>query len=248
MNKDECCRPATPGADCRECLDWDHQLAPAAQSSYVRIADGYYSRLCRVQPPGAAPEPAFFGRFQRSSSLPEPARTARPQGGTVPEHRRRPIPGTYATRDGFERRYGHNRTRRGPTDFRRALRRRKDGHQRPTGGPPPPDMFQTGRRLMRQTVLPSQFCGPSAPMRSDSSARRRPRQLRGARRLGLCFGLPLTPESGGPSRHPSAPSAPTAIRVRRLQEFQNAEQNVDRCHPPGGDPGCRGPWQSRRRV
>jgi hypothetical protein len=181
-------------------------------------------------------------------AFPEPARTARPQGRPVPEHRRRPIPGTYATRDGFERRYGHNRTRRGPTDFRRALRRRKDGHQRPTGGPPPPDMFQTGRRLMRQTVLPSQFCGPSAPMRSDSSTRRCPLRLRLARRLGLRFGLPLTPESGGPSRHRPAQFAPPAKRVRRLQEFKNAEQNADRCHPPGGDPGCRGPWQSRRRV
>jgi hypothetical protein len=178
----------------------------------------------------------------------EPARTARPRGGTALEPRWRPIPGTHASRDGFERRYGHNRTRRGPCDFRRAPRRREDGHQRPTGGPSPPDMFQTGRRLMRQTVLPSQFSGPPAPMRSDSSARRRRQNLRVARRLGLRFGLPLTPESGGPSRHPCAQFAPTAKRARRLQEFQNAQQNVDRCHPPGGDPGCRGPWQSRRRV
>src|SRR5581483_3886115 len=47
--------------------------------------------------------------------LPEPARAARPQGGTVPRPRWRPIPGTHASRDGFERRYGHNRTRRGPS-------------------------------------------------------------------------------------------------------------------------------------
>src|SRR5262249_1077186 len=157
----------------------DASLAPPAQSTYVRSADGYYSRLCRVQPPGAAPERPFLDDSSVLPALPEPARAARPQGGTVPKPRWRPIPGTHASRDGFDRRYGHNRTRRGPPlDFRLALRRRKGSHQRPTGGPPPPDMFQTGRRLMRQTVLPSQFFGPSAPMRSDSSARRRPQQLR----------------------------------------------------------------------
>jgi hypothetical protein len=93
----------------------DASLARTAQSTYVRAADGYYSRMCRVQPPGAAPEPAFFGRFQRFPAFPEPARAARPQGGTVPEPGWRPIPGTHASRDGFERRYGHNRTRRGPS-------------------------------------------------------------------------------------------------------------------------------------
>ena len=227
----------------------DASLAPLVQSTYVRGADGYYSRLCRVQPPGAAPEPTVFGRFQRSSGPPRASasRAAARRDGFEPGWR--PIPGTHASRDGFERRYDHNRTRRGPSLISGVRPgAAKTSHQRPTGGPAPPDMFQTGRRLMRQTVLPSQFFGPSASMRSDSSARRRPRQLRGTRRLGLRFGLPLTPESGGPSRHPSVPSAPMAIRVRRRQEFQNAEQNVDRCHPPGGDSGCRGPWQSRRRV
>src|SRR5215813_3486362 len=73
-----------------------------------------YSRLGRVQPPGAAPEPTFLGRFQRFPTLPAPARCRAAIGGTVPEPERRPIPGTHAPRDGFERRCGHNRTRRGP--------------------------------------------------------------------------------------------------------------------------------------
>jgi hypothetical protein len=92
----------------------DASLARTAQSTYVRGADGYYSRLCRVQPPGAAPEPTFFGRFQRSSGPPRASasRAAARRDGSKP--RWRPIPGTHASRDGFERRYGHNRTRRGP--------------------------------------------------------------------------------------------------------------------------------------
>ena len=108
---------------------------------------------------------------------------------------------------------------------------------------------QTGRRLMRQTVLPTMIHGRIAPMRSESSARRfAPRGSRSARRPGLRFGLPLTPESGGPSRQPAARYALTVIRVRRRHEFQNAQQNVDRCDPPGRDPGCRGTRQSRRRI
>ena len=40
----------------------------------------------------------------------------------------------------------------------------------------------------------------------------------------------------------------TVIRARRRQESQNAQQNVDRCYPPGRDPGGCGPRQSRRRI
>ena len=73
---------------------------------------------------------------------------------------------------------------------------------------------QTGRRLMRQTVLPTMIHGTIAPMRSESSARRlAPRGSRSARRAGLRFGLPLTPESGGPSRHPAARHA-RAVHTR----------------------------------
>jgi hypothetical protein len=107
---------------------------------------------------------------------------------------------------------------------------------------------QTGRRLMRQTVMPTMIHGRNAPPRSESSARRfAPPDSRSARRLGLCFGLPLTPESGGPSRHPAAPYA-LATRAPRRQEYQNAQQNVDRRHPPGRDPGRSGPRQSGRRI
>jgi len=107
---------------------------------------------------------------------------------------------------------------------------------------------QTGRRLMRQTVLPTMIHGRNAPPRSESCARRfAPPVSRSAGRPGLRFGLPLTPESGGPSRHPAAPYA-LAIRALRCQEYQNAQQNVDRRHPPGRDPGRCGPRQSSRRI
>jgi len=108
---------------------------------------------------------------------------------------------------------------------------------------------QTGRRLMRQTVLRIIIPGRFASMRSQGFVRRGDRTgIRSARRPGLRFGLPLTPESGGPSRLPAAQPAPRVRRARRHQEFKNAKQNVDRCHSPGRDPGRCGPWQSRRRV
>jgi hypothetical protein len=110
-------------------------------------------------------------------------------------------------------------------------------------------VFQTGRRLMRQTVLPTKTRDLSAATRNDSSAPRiQSRSSGSARRPGLRFGLPLTPESGGPSRPPTAQHALSAPRARRRQEFKNAQQNVDRRHPPGRDPGRRGPRQSSRRV
>jgi hypothetical protein len=107
---------------------------------------------------------------------------------------------------------------------------------------------QTGRRLMRQTVLPTMIQA-NAPTRSESSARRFAELgSRSARRPGLRFGLPLPPESGGPSRHPAARHTRTAIRARRRQELPNAQQNANRCHPPGRDPGRCGPRQPRRRI
>jgi len=102
VNKDDCCRAATLPL---------HQL-PNPRMYGVLTAN--YSRLCRVQPPGAAPEPPFWDDSSVFPALPEPARARAAQEGTVPEPERRPIPGTHAPRDGFERRYGHNRTRRGP--------------------------------------------------------------------------------------------------------------------------------------
>jgi hypothetical protein len=111
------------------------------------------------------------------------------------------------------------------------------------------NVFHTGRRVMRHTMLPTESQGRPAPVRSDRSAScLAPLEIGLVGRPQSRFGLPLTPESGGPSRHPSARSALTATRARRLQELQNAEQNVDRCHSPGRDPGRRGPRQSRRRV
>ena len=58
---------------------------------------------------------------------------------------------------------------------------------------------------MRQTVLPTRIHGTIAPMRGETLARRTvPAGPRSARRQDLRFGLPLTPESGGPSRHRAA--------------------------------------------
>ena len=75
---------------------------------------------------------------------------------------------------------------------------------------------QTGRRLMRQTVLPTMIHGRIAPTHSENSARRfASKGSRSAGRPGLRFGLPLTPESGGPSRRPAARYARTAIRAYR---------------------------------
>jgi hypothetical protein len=112
----------------------------------------------------------------------------------------------------------------------------------------PPQITQTGRRLMRQTVLPA-LQGLIPPMRGASRARRCPsRESCSVRRFSSRFGLPLTPESGGPSRHPAVRFARAALRARRRQEFQNAQQNAYRCHPPGGDPGRCGPRQPRRRI
>jgi hypothetical protein len=110
------------------------------------------------------------------------------------------------------------------------------------------DDVQTGRRLMRQTVLPTTIQGINAPTRSESLARRVPAGSHSARRLWLRFGLPLTPESGGPSRHPAARYALAVNRGSRRHEFQNAQQNVDRRHAPGRDPGRCGPRQSSRRI
>ena len=122
------------------------------------------------------------------------------------------------------------------------------GQQQLIEGRPRRPMFHTGRRLMRQTV-PTNSEGPFATLRSDNSARRfGPPASDSARRERRRFGLPLTPESGGPSRHPAALMAPTVNRARRRQELRHAQQDVDRCHPPGRDPGRRGPRQSRRRV
>ena len=111
------------------------------------------------------------------------------------------------------------------------------------------NMFRRANRLMRQTVLPTNTTQTIATTRGESCARRFVQVGMGsARRRDLRFGLPLTPESGGPSRHRAAQFARAMLRARRLQELQNAQQDVDRCHPPGRDPGRRGPRQSRRRI
>ena len=55
----------------------DASLARARYSTYVRSVDGQYCRLCRVQLPGAAPEPSFtYKGFQRLSGSSQPAQRA----------------------------------------------------------------------------------------------------------------------------------------------------------------------------
>src|SRR3954471_22674576 len=61
-----------------------------AQSTYVRNADGRYFRLCRIQPPGAAPE---LSRFGNSSVFPFPSKSSAVRGSEVERgkaRRRRP--------------------------------------------------------------------------------------------------------------------------------------------------------------
>ena len=191
-------------------------------------------------------------RFLRFSSLSRSQRSARPARRDGLEPERRPIPGHSCSRDGFARRYSLiSGPQRGPNaNPRRALRRHTLPSATNKAAFSVAIVFQTGRRLMRQTVLPTKIQGRPASTRNDDSSARRfiPRTSGSARRSRLRFGLPLTPESGGPSRPPTARSALSVPRARRRQEFQNAQQNVDRCHPPGGDPGRCGPRQSRRRI
>src|SRR3954453_19477485 len=61
-----------------------------AQSTYVRNADGRYFRLCRIQPPGAAPE---LSRFGNSSVFPFPSKSSAVRGSEVDKPRRRTVPG-----------------------------------------------------------------------------------------------------------------------------------------------------------
>src|SRR5581483_2644686 len=52
-------------------------LAGHGRSTYVSGADGQNSRLCRVQPPGAAREPPIKEISASFRPLPKPARAAR---------------------------------------------------------------------------------------------------------------------------------------------------------------------------
>jgi hypothetical protein len=186
-------------------------------------------------------------RLSRSLHGQRCARLTR-SGGFEPE--RRPVPGIFLLQGRFETR--QNRLS-GSKTVRYAMAGECYSPRGPSakrqGGSFCRQHVQTGRRLMRQTVLPTKIHGTIAPERSESFARRfAPVGHRSARRQGLRFGLPLTPESGGPSRHRAAQYARAMHRARRRQEFQNAQQDVDRCYPPGRDPGRRGPRQSRRRI
>src|ERR1700733_14860445 len=83
---------------------------------------------------------------------------------------------------------------------------------------------QTGRRLMRQTVLPTIIHERTAPLRSESSARR---FVSGgsclARGPGLGFGLPLPP----PLRTAASPTAPAAAKSSKMPN----KMLIDATHP-----------------
>jgi hypothetical protein len=188
-------------------------------------------------------------RFQRLSGLSgaSASRAADRRGGFKPE--RRPFPGHSLFQGRFD--FRSNRLSGLKTPIRRlwrALWRKAKPSAIDKAAFLPLKITQTGRRLMRQTVLPA-LQGKISPMRGASRARRcRSPETCSARRSTTRFGLPLTPESGGPSRQPAVQLARAALRARRRQELQNAQQDAYRCHPPGGDPGRRGPRQSRRRI
>ena len=209
------------------------------------------SRLCRVQPPGAAPETPKSKEISASFPPLPPASASRAADGSdgfKPE--RRPVPGHHlvpgTVSDSTRPIIGPDKS--SICDERRALWRQAGSSATDKAASFAAQITQTGRRLMRQTVLPT-ITGKITPMRSARLARRsNSGRARSARRANLRFGLPLTPESGGPSRHPAAQNLRAVPRARRRQEFQNAQQDAYRCHPPGGDPGRRGPRQSRRRI
>ena len=227
----------------------DASLAWAGQSTYVTRADGLTPGCVAFSLPV---QRRFLRTIVRGSSVfPIPPRPA--QRAADPEGRFRAraasAPRSLSCSQGGFRRFMTEYFGL-KADIRAAGERfgAVPGRQRQTRRRLCRQRVQTGRRLMRQTEMPTRTDARIAPMRSESFARRPASGSRSAGRPGLRFGLPLTPESGGPSRHPAARHALAVMRALRRQESQNAQQNVDRCHPPGRDPGCRGARQSRRRI
>lgn len=121
-------------------------LAPAVYSTYVRDADGQYFRLCRIQPPGAAPGLKVRG-FQRfSSSFMASAARGNEVGGFKLRRRRSQVtsvPGTAWT--GGTARYPD------PARGRHVISRRalgaKPGQQRLIRGGPSPSEISYGPTL-----------------------------------------------------------------------------------------------------
>src|ERR1700754_2388376 len=130
------------------------------------------SRLCRVQPPGAAPEPSISKIPASFRSLHRPAqRAADKEGGFEPERRRSQV--TILFQGRLQTRHNRLYGPQGPIcDGRRALRRHAGLSATDKAALFAANVFQTGRRLMRQTVLPTRIYRTIAPTRSDSSARR----------------------------------------------------------------------------
>ena len=114
-------------------------------------------------------------RFQRFPASPSGQRSARPKGGAVPGPSGVRFPGYFNSRDGLEWRHGPDI--RSPRGIEGNFRRTRFGAKpwpsaTNKGGIAVAIVFQTGRRLMRQTVLPTKTREVSAAARNDSSARR----------------------------------------------------------------------------
>ena len=226
----------------------DGSLACGCRSTYVTEADGIKTPGCvAFSLPVQRRSLATRLRFQRLSVLATASASRGRSGGAVssPSGVRSQVTFFQGGLRRFMTDYSGSRAEYAAAGGRVIA---TPGHQRQTRRRLCRPRVQTGRRLMRQTVMPTRTPARIAPMRSESSVRRLVAGSRSTRRAGLRFGLPLTPESGGPSRHRAAQTARAMHRARRRQESQNAQQDVDRCHPPGRDPGRRGPRQSRRRI
>ena len=203
------------------------------------------SRLCRVQPPGAAPETSSCGV---SSVFPIPPQPAQRAADKERRFRARAASGPrlpFCSRDGFDSAQpivgpqgAGMRSPAGALAPRRAVSERQGGKLSPP-------------TCLDGPTLDAPECKADRDPRSKrADAEPKPR---------ASFGIPVGGAKAAfwPSPHPrirwtvASPgprNARTVTRARRRQEFKNAQQDAYRCHPPGGDPGRRGPRQSRRRV
>jgi len=92
--------------------------------------------------------------------------------------------------------------------------------------------------LLRQLCCPTQDHGKTAHAERSSARRVAPceKQFGAAPRVDV-LAFPSPRESGGDrQRHPRAIRASRLHAHAAVKSFQKAQQNVDRCYPPGGDP------------
>jgi len=110
-----------------------------------------------------------------------------------------------------------------------------------------------GRRLMRQTDLPTKIYERSASMRNDSAGASfmsadHSWEIRFGSVFQVAFRPSPHPRIRWTSRPPTARHALSVPRARRSKSSKMPQQNVDRCHPPGETRVVVVRGQSRRRV